>query len=667
MYSGLKKLRQSARRKNYVYGICLGIFSAAIGAPAFAQDVNKDWEHVTSSIKQDAVTEAKIKEILGSMTLRQKVGQMTQAEIKSAKPEDVTKYYLGSVLNGGGSWPQMNQKAALADWVKLSDDYFKASLATDLKTPIPLIWGIDAVHGNNNIHGATLYPHNIGLGAARDPELVKEIAAATAKAVRAGGINWAFAPTVAVVQNPRWGRTYESYSSNPQLVRIYAKAYTEGLQGDLKDPANVVGSVKHFLGDGGTFNGVDQGKNYSSEQELINTFAQGYYGALSAGMQTVMITYSEWNNDDALKHQNSPKGKIHGNQYLITDVLKGKLGFDGLVVSDYDAIGQIPGCTKDHCAQAVNAGTDLFMVPNDWKAFIDNTVNDVEEGRIPMSRIDDAVTRILRVKMRSGLFNENPARNKYAGDVDAISNKALARRAVSESLVLLKNNKQTLPLATDKKVLVVGKSADSMPNQSGGWSKTWQGDEVDNSDFPNGETLLASLKSQYGDKLVYSADGKGVNPKDFAAIIAVVGETPYAEMKGDILLPQPLTSDDRMKADKDALKAVAGKGVPVVTILYSGRPLYINDVFNLSDSVVSAWLPGTEAGGISDVILHNKNAQKDFRGRLSFAWPSDPCPPSQNVEQGNYKPLFKYGYGLSYGDKKTVGRLVVKTGNCPVK
>jgi beta-glucosidase len=667
MYSGLKKLRQSAFRKNCVYGICLGIFGATFGTSAFAQSVATDWTYVNSPIKQDAATEAKIKEILGSMTLRQKVGQMTQAEIKSAKPEDVTKYYLGSVLNGGGSWPQMNKKATLADWVKLSDDYFKASLATDLKTPIPLIWGIDAVHGNNNIYGATLYPHNIGLGAARDPQLVKEIAAATAKSVRAGGINWAFAPTVAVVQNPRWGRTYESYSSNPDLVKIYAKYYTEGLQGDLKDPANVVGSVKHFLGDGGTFDGVNEGKNFSSESELINLHAQGYYGALSSGMQTVMITYSEWNNDDAAKHSNSPKGKIHGNQYLITDVLKGKMGFDGMVVSDYNAIGQVAGCTNAYCTQAVNAGIDLFMVPDDWKAFIDNTVKDVEEGRIPMARIDDAVTRILRVKMRSGLFNENPAHNKYAGNTEMISNKALARRAVSESLVLLKNNKQILPIAKDKKVLVVGKSADSMVNQSGGWSITWQGDETDNSDFPNGETLLASLKAQMGDNVVYSADGKGINPKDYSTIIAVVGETPYAETKGDIRLPAPLTSDDRMMADKDALKAVSGKGVPVITVLYSGRPLYINDILNLSDAVVSAWLPGTEAGGISDVILRSDAGQKDFRGRLSFPWPSDPCPPSQNVEQGNYKPLFGYGYGLSYRDKKSVGRLSVKTGNCPAK
>ena len=348
--------------------------------------------------------ERRIAGIVAGMSLRQKIGQMTQPDIRSVTPDDVRRHYIGSILNGGGAWPGGKKHAAVADWVALSKAFYDASMATDMKTRIPVIWGTDAVHGHNNVFRATLFPHNIGLGAAHDPALVGRIAHLTARQVRATGITWAFAPTLAVVQSPRWGRTYEGYSSDPALVRQYSEAFVRGMQGDLDGPAATVATAKHFIADGGTFLGKDQGETRIGRASLISTHAPGYFGALEAGVQTVMVSYSSWTDIDAgVAH-----GKMHGNRELITDVLKGRLGFDGLVVSDWNAIEQVAGCTRTHCPAAINAGIDLLMVPDDWKKFIEETVADVETGRIPMARIDDAVTRILRVKMRSGLFDHSP-------------------------------------------------------------------------------------------------------------------------------------------------------------------------------------------------------------------------------------------------------------------
>jgi beta-glucosidase len=622
-----------------------------------------DWPKLDSAIKPDPAIEARIKEILAGMTLRQKVGQMTQPEIKTTTPEDVKTYYLGSVLNGGGSWPAMNKHAAVSDWLALSDMYYDASMATDLKTPIPVIWGTDAVHGHSNVYGATIFPHNIGLGAAHDPALIQKIAAATGKAVRATGVDWLFAPAVPVVQDLRWGRTYESYSEDPALVREYSVAYTKGLQGTFADDANAIASVKHFLGDGGTEHGKDQGITRVTLRELINTHGVGYFGAIGAGAQTVMASFNSWVDADS----GQDHGKMHGIKLLLTDALKTKMGFDGFIVSDWNAIGQLPGCTNASCAQAINAGIDMVMVPDDWKAFIDNTVKQVEAGEIPMARIDDAVTRILRVKLRAGLFDgKKPSANAHAGKLESVQDRELAREAVRKSLVLLKNNLlknqgNALPLARGKKLLVVGASADSISNQTGGWSLTWQGTENTNADFPHADSLLAGFREAAGDgNVTYSADASGVDVAQFDAVVAVLGETPYAEGVGDIAAYDTVSHARRFPADLKVLQAVAGKGKPVVTVLLSGRPVYANDLINLSDAFVAAWLPGTEGKGVADVLFAGTDAKPahDFSGTLSFSWPGVACPGPRAVGKDGAAPQFARGYGLSYAKPGTVDTLL---------
>ncbi len=615
-----------------------------------------DWPHVNSAVAKDAAIEARVRDILASMTLAQKVGQMTQAEIKSITPNEVRRYYIGSVLNGGGSWPGKNKHASAADWLALADAYHAASVATDAKTPIPIIWGTDAVHGHSNVFGATTFPHNIGLGAARDPELVREIGAATARATRATGIDWAFSPTLAVVQNARWGRSYESFSSDGALVRQYGDAYVRGMQGDLRGDGTAIATAKHYIGDGSTDNGKDQGISTVSREEMINVHAQGYYGALGAGVQTVMASYNSWNDvGDGVEY-----GKMHGAKPLLTGALKDKMGFDGFIVSDWNAIGQLPGCTNDSCAKAINAGIDMIMVPDDWKAFIANTIKQVESGQIPMSRIDDAVSRILRVKLRSGLFARKPSDGRYAGKSEALQARALARRAVRESLVLLKNEHDLLPLHRGKRILVVGKTADSIPNQTGGWSLTWQGSDNSNADFPNAQSILSGLREAAGsDHVIVAGDGDGIDPSKFDVVVAVVGETPYAETNGDIVPSDTATHSRRFPEDLGVLKRARASGKPVVTVFVAGRPLYANDMINLSDAFVAAWLPGTEGGGIADVLFARDGS--GFRGRLGFPWPGVPCPAPGNHPDGKRPPLFPVGYGLRYGQKSHLGELPVSS------
>jgi beta-glucosidase len=621
------------------------------------------WPAAAPFFRADPALEARVRAIVASMTLEQKVGQMTQADIRSIRPDEVRTYYIGSVLNGGGAWPDMNKHAAVGDWLKLSDAYWRASMVTDMKVKVPVIWGTDAVHGHNNVYGATLFPHNIGLGAAHDPALVQRIGRATARQVRATGIGWAFAPTVAVVQNPRWGRTYESYSSDPALVRAYGRALVAGLQGRLDAPGSALASVKHFLGDGGTFHGKDQGETRASEAELIRTHAQGYYGALAAGVQTVMVSYSSW-TDSATGRE---WGKMHGNRHLISEVLKGRLGFDGIVVSDWNAIEQVPGCSKSHCPAAINAGIDMAMVPDDWKAFIAATVADVREGRIKMSRIDDAVARIVRVKLRAGLFDRSPAAAPVSAEtIGGPAVRALAREAVARSLVLLKNDKGLLPLRRGGgRILVVGEGADSLPMQAGGWSITWQGDKTDNRDYPNATTLLGALRRSLGAGNVdYSPDGRGVDPRRYRAVVMVAAEAPYAEGAGDIAFPAPLSHGERYPQDRAALERVSGKGVPVVTLLYSGRPLYANDLIARSDAFVAAWLPGTEGEGMADLLLRDPagRIRHDFTGRLPFDWPGLRCLPADGSGI-----QFRRGYGLSVRRPAPAVRVRLdrSRGDCP--
>ncbi|MEV0974643.1 exo 1,3/1,4-beta-D-glucan glucohydrolase [Microtetraspora glauca] len=644
-----------------------------VGAPALGRDgcarvdgnlsTLADWPKVTSRIKRNPADEKRVAKILASMTLAEKVGQMTQPEIGAVTPEEVRQYGIGSVLNGGGSWPGRDKHASTRAWLDLADAYWAASVGT--RTRIPVIWGIDAVHGNNNVYGATVFPHNIGLGAAHDPCLVRDIGAATAAQIRATGQDWAFAPTLAVVRDDRWGRTYEGFSEDPRITRAYGYEMVSGLQGDHPrriGERGVIATAKHFIGDGGTLKGQDQGVNPSSEAEMINIHGQGYYGALAAGAQTVMASFNSWTNADL----GIDEGKLHGSERALTGILKSKMGFDGVVVSDWNGIGQVAGCTNASCARAINAGIDVVMVPNDWKAFITNTVAQVEAGDIPMARIDDAVTRILRVKLRAGLFDApKPSARAGAGSASALEAKALARKAVRESQVLLKNNGGVLPLAAGSKVLVVGKSADSLQNQTGGWTLTWQGTGNTNADFPGGTTILGGLREALGAaKVTFAETADGVDPTAFDAVIAVIGETPYAEGVGDIGR-RSLEAAKLYPGDLAVLDKVGGKGVPVITVYVTGRPLWVNKELNRSDAFVVAWLPGTEGGGVADLLVRSRQSLGQgggrpgggFTGALPYSWPKTACQTPLNAGDEGYDPLFPLGYGLRDGQAGSVGTL----------
>lgn len=638
-------------------GVATFVWQAGSAKEAAAESLRPPaWPAIGPALAPDPALEARIERIVAGMSLRQKVGQMTQAEIRHASPGDVRTHYLGSVLNGGGSWPGGDKRAKVGDWLALAQRYHEASISTGLAEPVPVLWGTDAVHGHNNVYGATLFPHNIGLGAANDSELVGEIGAAVGRAVRATGIAWVFGPTVAVARDDRWGRTYESFSEMAERVRPLAKAYVSGLQGAAGADPHAIATAKHFIGDGATQGGVDQGLSTVTHTEMTGVHGQGYYGALEAGVQTVMASFSSWR--DATR--GVEYGKVHGSGELLTEALKRRMGFDGFVVSDWNGIGQVPGCTRSSCARAINAGVDMVMVPEDWKAFIDNTVEQVRRGEIPMARIDDAVRRILRVKLRAGLFARAPSQSAHAGDPALLQTRALARRAVRESLVLLKNNDGVLPVSRAKRVLVVGKSADSVPNQTGGWSLTWQGTNNANADFPAGDTILAGIREAAGAGNVrYSETGRDVDARDFDVVIAVVGETPYAETGGDIPASGTLQHTRRHPEDLAVLEAVVGKGAPVVTVFVTGRPAYVNDLINRSGAFVVAWLPGTEGKGVADLLFRNAagGITHDFRGTLPFSWPREACQTPLNVGDRDYDPLFAYGYGLRYAAARRVGKL----------
>jgi beta-glucosidase len=602
------------------------------------------WPAVRNPQPLPVAEEKRLAAIVARMTLREKIGQMTQAEIRSVTPEDVERYSLGSVLNGGGAWPAMNRQATVGDWLALAQRFHTASLASS--AGIPVLWGTDAVHGHNNVYGATLFPHNIGLGAAHDPVLVEKIGHAVGAAVRATGIRWVFAPTLAVGTNARWGRTYESFAADPALVESYARAYVRGLQGNLRGDGNVLATAKHFIGDGGTFEGVDRGDTRASEAELVARHGRGYVGALEAGVQTVMASYNSWHDTAVEGSAQLPQGKMHGNSYLLTTVLKQRWGFDGFVVSDWNAIEEVPGCRKDSCAAAINAGVDMVMVPEDWRQFIVNTVAQAERGDIPLARIDDAVTRILRVKLRAGVLdnvpNARPEAGRFAGKAAALQSKALARQAVRQSLVLLKNEHKTLPLRRGGRWLVVGKLADSLPAQTGGWSLTWQGSDTTNADFPTGTTVLAALRVAGAREVVYSPDGKTGATGAFDAVIAVIGETPYAETAGDVRVPAPLSLSAVAPQTQELLVNAASHGAPVVSVLLTGRPLETAQAIEGSDAFVVAWLPGTEGGGVADLLVGGEGGRARYRfsGRLPFAWPSCSQPES------GCPPQFPLGFGL---------------------
>jgi beta-glucosidase len=612
------------------------------------------WPSIESAVKKDPAIEAKITELVAQLSLEQKVGQLIQPELRHVTPQDITEYSVGAVLNGGGSYPAENKHAKVADWLALADGFYRASMSTEGgRIPIPVIWGTDAVHGHNNIIGATLFPHNIGLGAARNPDLIRQIGAATAAEIAVTGIDWSFAPTLAVVRDDRWGRTYESYSEDPELVRAYGGVMVEGLQGvagdDFLSERHVVATAKHFLADGGTLGGVDRGNADMSEEELVRIHNAGYETALAAGAQTVMASFNSWQDV-----------KMHGHKYLLTGQLKNRMGFDGFVVGDWNGHAFVSGCTPVSCAESINAGLDIFMAPDaNWKELYHNTLAQVKSGEIPMARLDDAVARILRVKLRMGLFDKGaPSARELAGKQEVIGSpehRAIARQAVRESIVLLKNNAQTLPVNPGSKILVAGDGADNIGKQSGGWSITWQGTGNTNADFPGGSSIykgIAEAVAAAGGTVELSTDGSYQQKPDVAFV--VFGEDPYAEMQGDINLlaykdPTHLTLLKKLKAD----------GIKVVALFITGRPLWANDFINASDAFAVVWLPGSEGAGVADVVLANADGSinADVKGKLPFSWPASPTQSPLNVGDANYQPQFAYGFGLNYSAATETGLL----------
>ncbi len=607
------------------------------------------WPEVQSAIASDPEVEAAVDEILSRMSVEEKVGQVIQGEIRHATPEDVKTYHLGSVLNGGGSHPGNDKHSEISDWLALADAYWEASMDTsDGGQAIPIIWGSDAVHGHNNVIGATLFPHNIGLGAANNPALIRRVGEVTATEVAVTGLDWTFGPTVTVPRDDRWGRTYEGYSEDPEIVAAYAREVVHGLQGEpgsdeLLDASRLIATAKHFLGDGGTEGGEDQGENLSTEEELRDVHGAGYVTAIEAGVQTVMASFNSWHGR-----------KMHGRGDLLTGVLKGRMGFDGFVVGDWNGHGQVKGCSNDSCAASFNAGVDMFMVPEDFRALYDNTLKQVQSGEITMERLDDAVRRILRVKKRAGLFEGGkPSSRPLAGREElmgAPEHREVARQAVRESLVLLKNEGGLLPLARGQRVLVAGDGADNLGKQTGGWTITWQGTGNENSDFPGATSIWAGIREVVeGAGGTAELDAKGGlddgDPPDVA--IVVYGEDPYAEFQGDVeTLEYPAGRDLKI------LQPLKDAGVPVVSIFLSGRPMWVNPLLNASDAFVAAWLPGTEGGGVADVVFQaaDGSVNHDFKGKLSFSWPKSADQNVLNRGDDNYDPLFAYGFGLTYAD-----------------
>ncbi|HMU21535.1 MAG TPA: glycoside hydrolase family 3 N-terminal domain-containing protein [Sphingorhabdus sp.] len=586
-------------------------------------------------------TEKSIDAILSQMTVEQKVGQLIQADISAITPEDLNRYPLGSILAGGNSGPFGDERASADKWKQLVDAFRDVSRKSG--AGIPILFGVDAVHGHSNLPGATIFPHNIGLGAARDPDLIRRIGAATAAEIAASGIEWTFAPTLAAPQDVRWGRSYEGYSSDPALIAGYAKAMTIGLQGELaagKPLAadRVAATAKHFLADGGTVDGRDQGDARISETELVAVHAQGYPVSIDAGALTVMASFSSWNG---IKH--------HGNRSLLSDVLKGRMGFNGLVVGDWNGHGQVAGCSATDCPAAINAGLDLYMAPDSWKGLYESTLAAAREGRIPAARIDDAVRRILRVKFKLGLMGDQLIERGDVSKVGADAHLALAREAVAKSLVLLKNNKGTLPVRKGARVLIAGPGADNMAMQAGGWTVTWQGTDTKAEDFPKGQTIgraITEAVAANGGKAEIVADGSLSTKPDVA--IVVMGEKPYAEFEGDI----PHLAFTPQKGEIELIEKLKAKNIRVVVLFLSGRPLFTGKLINLADAFVAGWLPGSQGQGVADVLVAGANgkAARDFTGKLPFAWPADARSPIS-------QPLFPLGYGLNYASKSRLGRV----------
>jgi len=580
--------------------------------------------------EDDAAAAAKTEELLEAMTLGEKVGQMTQVDLKAIRDKaDIARYALGSMLSGGDSDPD---DITAQGWARTHDELQSWALKSRLK--IPLIYGIDAVHGHNNVDGAVVFPHNVGLGAMRDPGLVEKAARITALELAGTGIRWAFAPCLAVARDERWGRTYESFGENPELALVMGAAAVRGLQGPtLAETTSVLACAKHFVGDGGTTRGVDQGNTECDLATLRKIHLPGYLSAIKTGVGSVMASYSSWNGK-----------KMHGNPYLLTDLLKKDLGFHGFVVSDWAAIDQLSRDYKTAIEAAINAGIDMVMIPfgpgqnNNYVEYITLLEDLVNEGKVPQSRIDDAVRRILLVKSRMHLFDHPFSEAALTSAVGSAEHRQVARECVRKSLVLLKNEKSTLPLSKQvRRLVLAGQAADDLGIQCGGWTIAWQGKT--GQVMRGGTTILAAVRQAVGPNTAVTHSAAGSNTAGADAVIVVVGERPYAEMRGDrkdLSLPQ---------SDLAVLKKAKEAGVPVVTIVFSGRPVLLGPVLESSDAVIAAWLPGTEGQGIADVLLGDVKPT----GKLPHTWPRSmdqiPC----NVGDDSAKDtLFPYGFGLTY-------------------
>ncbi|MDA3850781.1 MAG: glycoside hydrolase family 3 C-terminal domain-containing protein [Spirochaetaceae bacterium] len=568
-----------------------------------------------------ASPEDRARDLLQYMTLDEKLGQMTQIDKRHFyEEEDIAIYQIGSILSGGGAAPSPNTPES---WADMYDGFQRIAMSTRLA--IPMIYGIDAVHGHNNVYGAVIFPHNIGLGATGNLELVEEVAHITAIEVAGTGIDWTFAPCVAVPRDERWGRTYEGFSEDPLLTAEMGAAAIRGYQGsDLSAEDTILATAKHFVSDGGTQGGEDQGNAVISEEELRSIHLLPYEYAIEESVGSIMASYSSWNGE-----------KVHGSQYLLTDILKTEMGFNGLLVSDWAAVKQLPGSYEEQIAASINAGVDMVMVPDDYIEFLEAISECVRKKTISMDRIDEAVFKILRVKFQLGLF-ENPLTNRqYTETIGSEEHREVARQAVRESIVMLKND-ATLPLSSDaSQVIVAGTLANNLGPQCGGWTISWQGER--GNEFTLGTTIFQAMEEALpGSEVIYDRKGENATGEEDYAIV-VIGESPYAEYKGDkddLSLPQ---------SDIELIRLLKSKGLKVVTVLVSGRPRILNEALELSDAFLAVWLPGTEGVGVSDVLLGNYAPT----GKLPHTWPASMDQIPINGEEGSGA-LFPMGFGLTY-------------------
>jgi beta-glucosidase len=570
--------------------------------------------------------ELRAKDLLSRMTLDEKIGQMVQADLGCVSDRsDIQKYGLGSMLSGGDSKPSQNTPET---WLQTVTELQAWALKTRLK--IPLLYGMDAVHGHNNVIGTVIFPHNIGLGATRNPKLLEQAAHVTALEVAGTGIRWTFAPCVAVAQDERWGRTYESYGQSPKLVAELGAAAIKGFQGRRLSgkPDSILACAKHFLGDGGTQGGHDQGNTVCDEKTLRKLFLPPYRAAVKAGVGSIMVSFSSWNGQ-----------KMHGNQYLLTDVLKSELGFKGFLISDWAAIDQLSPDYKADVEASINASLDMVMIPfgpgitNNYVEFIQDLKELVAAGKVPRSRIDDAVSRILRIKFQMGLFEAPYTDPALTAQVGSPEHRQVARRCVQQSLVLLKNSRHALPLSKElKHLVVVGKAANDLAIQCGGWTISWQG----SGQLTRGTTILQAIRQAVSPEteVTYAPDGGDIKNAD--AVVVVIGELPYAEYKGD------RANLDLAPEDKALVEKAKASGASVTTILLSGRPVILGSALDSSDAFIAAWLPGTEGEGVADVLFGDAKPT----GKLPREWPRNNGQSAVNAMQG--KPLFDFGFGLTY-------------------